>query len=202
MRFGSSDKWRFLPVLGIVALGLFALAGSKEPYFVDDAVTFAIPDLEGRTVRSSDPEFQGKVLLVDLWGTWCPPCTTEIPVLIDLQNRLGGRGLVIVAIAFEDEDEEEALRRGRLRAFVEEHGINYLVLDGRSPGDPDEALPGLRNVRGLPVEILVGRDGRLVDVRNGYGYTKRWARRLERELTELLEAPAPGPIGSEPSSAN
>ena len=79
-------------------------------------------------------------------------------------------------------------RRERLKAFVAEHDINYLVLDGRAPQDSDEALPGLRNVRGFPVEILIGRDGRPVDVRNSYGYSKRWARKLERELVRLLDA--------------
>lgn len=196
MRTGFGRTRRSFLVLGLVAFGAFAVAGGgKKPYFTTDTVTFALPDLEGRTVRSSDPEFEGKVLLIDLWGTWCPPCTSEIPTLVDLQNRLGKQGLVIVAIAFEDEDEAEESRRERLRAFVEERGINYLVLDGQSPSDSDKALPGLENVRGLPVEIVVGRDGRLVDVRNGYGYSKRWARRLEHELVELLEASPPKSSG-------
>ena len=56
-------------------------------------------------------DYQGKVLLVDLWGTWCPPCVSEIPTLIDLQERLGDRGLVIVAIAFEDADEDSVPRQ-------------------------------------------------------------------------------------------
>jgi hypothetical protein len=75
---------------------------------------------------------------------------TEIPTLTDLQKRLGERGLVIVAIAFESEDEEGESRRARLRKFVAEHDINYLVLDGRAPMDSDEALPGLQNVKGFP----------------------------------------------------
>jgi thiol-disulfide isomerase/thioredoxin len=174
----------------IVVLALPALAGNKQPY-VDGELKFAFLDLDGRTVRSSDPEFRGKVLLVDLWATWCTPCLGEIPTFIDLQERLGERGLVIVAIAFESEDEEEESRRQRLREFVEHHGINYLVLDGRAPRDSSEALSGLKNVQGFPVEILIDREGDPVDVRNGYKYTKRWARKLERELTELLDAPAP-----------
>jgi thiol-disulfide isomerase/thioredoxin len=176
----------------IVALAP-TFAGGKEPYIEGDALTFAFLDLEGRTVRSSDPEFRGKVLLIDLWATWCPPCLGEIPTFIDLQQRLGERGLVVVAIAFESEDEEEESRRERLRTFVEQQGINYLVLDGRAPRDSAEALPGLKNVQGFPVEILIDRNGDPVDVRNGYKYTKRWARKLERELVELLDAPGASP---------
>jgi len=190
MRQRLQDSRRIqLAFIVAVVLGSPALAGGKEPYVEGDALTFSFLDLEGRTVRSSDPEFRGKVLLIDLWATWCTPCLGEIPAFIDLQEQLGDRGLVIVAIAFESEDEDEESRRERLRAFVEHHGINYIVLDGRAPQDSSEALPGLKNVQGFPVEILIDRNGAPVDVRNGYRYTKRWARKLERELVELLDAP-------------
>jgi len=189
MKSRSRNSHRIQSALVLAAVLVSpALGGGKQPY-VEGELTFAFADLEGRTVRSSDPELRGKVLLIDLWATWCPPCLEEIPTFIDLQKRLGERGLVIVAIAFESEDEEEQSRRERLRAFVEHHGINYLVLDGRAPVDSAEALPGLKNVKGFPVEILIDRNGDAVEVRNGYGYTKRWARKLERELIELLDAP-------------
>jgi thiol-disulfide isomerase/thioredoxin len=180
-----------LALLMVLLPGPGSEAGRKDPYLEGDRLEFAFDDLDGRPVRSSDPRFEGRVLLVDLWGTWCAPCISEIPTLVDLQERLGDRGLVIVAIAFEDEEEDPEARRANLREFAAQRGINYLVLDGRAPRDSDEALPGLQNVRGFPVEILVGRDGRVVDIRNGYGYKKRWARKLERELTELLRPPAP-----------
>ena len=110
----------------------------------------------------------------------------KVELNLNGQIHLGGFAFVL-AIAFESEDEEEQSRRERLRAFVEHHGINYIVLDGRAPGDSAEALPGLKNVKGFPVEILIDRNGDAVEVRNGYGYTKRWARKLERELVELLD---------------
>lgn len=147
---------------------------------------FQLPDLQGRPVRSED--LKGKVLLVDLWGTWCPPCLTEIPTLVDLQDRYGEAGLAVVSIAFEREEDPDG-RRAHLRRFVEEHGINYLVLDGGSTEQFDEALPAMRNVKGFPVEILIDREGNVVEARNGYGYKKRWARRLDRELAELLQVP-------------
>jgi thiol-disulfide isomerase/thioredoxin len=180
-----------LALLPIPLLGPGVEAGRRDPYLEGDRLEFAFDDLDGKAVRSSDRGFEGKVLLVDLWGTWCAPCISEIPTLVDLQERLGAEGLVIVAIAFEEEEEEPETRRAYLREFVAEHGINYLVLDGQAPRDSDEALPGLKNVRGFPVEILIGRDGRVVDIRNGYGYKKRWARKLQRELTELLQGPPP-----------
>jgi len=164
-----------------------ATRAAKGPSFEGEQIAFALPDLDGRLVSSNDPRFDGRVLLIDLWATYCPPCLTEIPTFVDLQDRFGERGLVVVGIAFEaDEDPEE--RRSRLREFVEQRGINYLILDGGNWSSLPDALPGLRDVRGMPVEILVDREARVVEARNGYGYKKRWARKLEATLTELLDA--------------
>jgi thiol-disulfide isomerase/thioredoxin len=175
-----------LAILATMVLASPAWGAGKQPYFEGASIEFALPDLEGRLVRSSDPRFEGRVLLIDLWATYCPPCLTEIPTFVELQERLGERGLIIVGIAFEAEDDPEE-RRSRLRAFAEQRGLNYLILDGGNWSTLPEALPGLRNVRGMPVEILVDRDGRVVEARNGYGYKKRWAKKLEETLNELLE---------------
>lgn len=178
---------RVLPLL-VVALVVAAspVAAKKRPDFDAKEFRFAVNDLDGEPVRSSDPRFAGKVLVVTLWGTWCPPCITEIPTWIDLQERLGPRGLEVVAIAVEDASEPGPARRERLREFVAENDINYLVLDGQSSPDDRWPFPGLKEPLNLPIEVLIDRDGALVDIRYGYGYSKRWARRLERELTELL----------------
>lgn len=189
MRESRRSAHALVGVLSVVALltALPLARAAKGPSFEGELMEFAIPDLEGRLVSSSDPRFEGRVLLIDLWATYCPPCLTEIPTFIDLQDRLGDRGLVIVGIAFEAEEDPET-RRARLREFVEERGINYPILDGGNWSALSKALPGLRDVRGMPVEILIDRNARVVEVRNGYGYKKRWARKLEATLTELLEA--------------
>ena len=174
-----------------VAFGMavaLAVAG-KQPVVEGGRVDFRLPDLHGKVVSSEDPQFAGKVLLVDLWATWCPPCITEIPTLIDLQARYGETGLVIVAIAFEAEEQEEE-RHARLREFVAQRGVNYLVLDGGPPEDFETALPSVKNVRGFPVEILVDRSGQVAAARNGYGFKKKWAAKIEREIGALLNEPA------------
>jgi thiol-disulfide isomerase/thioredoxin len=101
-------------ILVLLLLIAPASAGGRDPFIEEDVFTFAFPDLEGRTVSSSDPEFRGKVLLVDLWGTWCPPCVSEIPTCVDLQQRFGDQGLTIVAIAFESSDEGSEARRAEV----------------------------------------------------------------------------------------
>ena len=173
----------------VLLVGTIPTAAAKQPWVEGEQLEFELPDVHGQLVSSADERFLGKVVLVDLWATWCPPCISEIPTFIALQKEFGERGLVVVAIAFEGEDRPEARRR-RLQEFIAEHGINYLVLDGGVPEHFENALPAVRNVRGFPVEILIDRAGRVTADRNGYGYKKRWARKLRREIESLLGEPA------------
>jgi thiol-disulfide isomerase/thioredoxin len=187
----SNVKCRLRLVRNVaVVLALVAAlpASGKQPVVEGGSLEFQLPDLAGELVTSTDSRFAGKVVLVDLWATWCPPCLSEIPTLVDVQKRYGDRGFVIVAIAFEAEDVE--LRRTRLRDFATRHGINYLVLDGGPPEDFEAAFPTVKNVKGLPVEILVDRTGRVRSARNGYGFKKKWAKRLRQEIEALLSESA------------
>ena len=172
-----------------LALTIPSTGAAKQPWVEDERLEFQLPDLDGRPVSSSDARFAGKTLLVDLWATWCPPCLSEIPTLIELQRQYGDRGLVIVAIAFEAEERAD-VRQERLREFVAKRDINYLVLDGGPPENFEAVLPAVRNVRGFPVEILVDRTGRVVTARNGYGFKKSWARKLTREIEALVARPS------------
>ena len=117
------------------------LAG-KKPWVEGDSLEFALHDLDGNPVASTDERFDGKVLIVDLWGTWCPPCLSEIPTLNDFHRSYGERGLVIVAIAFEDHEDPDS-RRAYLRGFVEDNQIEYLVLDAGEAEDFEAALPNV-----------------------------------------------------------
>lgn len=173
-------------ILLILSLaGCATSGGGKGPRVEGDRLGFSLQDLEGKRVTSLDEQFRGKVVLVAAWGTWCPPCLSEIPTYNDLNNRFGNAGLEIVAIAFEKEADPKA-RLNHLQDFVSEHEINYLVLDGGTTEDFVTSLPGVDDVEGLPVEILISRDGMVVDARHGYGYSAKWALDLENRLTELL----------------
>jgi thiol-disulfide isomerase/thioredoxin len=162
---------------------------AKQPRVEGERLEFRIPDLDGNPVSLSDERFAGKVVLVDLWGTWCPPCVSEIPTLVDLQERYREQGLVIVAIAFEADADPES-RRAYLREYVAEQGVHYLVLDGGPPEAFETALPAVKNVRGFPIEIFIGRDGKVVEARNSFGFKASWAKKLTRELETLLHDPS------------
>jgi len=177
-------------LLGVVLCGVPGRWGGKPSTVEGSRLTFTLHDLEGRPVTSDDERFKGKVVFVDVFGTWCPPCVRAIPTFRDLQMRYRNDGLVILGIAFEYGDSAEG-RRSYLRGFGRQNAINYPVLDGGTPDQFKAALPGLGNVRGFPVEILIGRDGAVIEARSANVYRKGWAKDLEVRLVEALEAEPP-----------
>jgi thiol-disulfide isomerase/thioredoxin len=167
----------------LLILGAVTAADAGGPTVAGGRLEFKLPDLQGRLVTSEDEQLSNKVVLVTVWATWCPPCLNEIPTLIELQDRYRAHGLVVVAIALERDGEE---RLEKLRRYCKDKGINYLVLDGGPPSAFAVALPTVDHVKGLPIEFLIDRSGRVVKARHSRGYSGRWAKRLEREITELL----------------
>ena len=127
----------------------FAAARSKLE--ADDAsrqhVDFTLTDLQGKAWNLK--ELRGKVVLVNFWATWCPPCRKEIPDLETLHNRFKGQGLIILAIS----DEE----RGKVKPFIAERGVTYPVLL-----DPGRKVNELFQVVGIPKTFIYDRGGNLV----------------------------------------
>lgn len=108
---------------------------------------FTLTDLDGRqwTLKS----LHGKVVLVNFWATWCPPCRKELPDLQELSKRFKDQGLVVLAIS--DEDIE------KVKPFVEEHQLTYPILL-----DPGSKVAKDFAVDGIPKTFIYDRDGKLV----------------------------------------
>ena len=132
---------------------------------------FTLGASDGRRVSVS--EFDGQVLLVNFWATWCAPCREEMPMLVELQNQYAGQGLAVVGIALDDVQQA--------RDFADELGVNYTILVGGA--DVMAAGVAWGNQSGtLPYTVLVDRDG-----------VVRWTllgvlehEELERQLQALL----------------
>ncbi len=108
---------------------------------------FTLTDLHGRTWTLS--QLRGKVVLVNFWATWCPPCRKEMPDLETLYNRFKGQGLVILAIS--DEDLE------KVQPFITERKITYPVML-----DPGRKVNEMFQVEGIPKSFVYNREGKLV----------------------------------------
>lgn len=109
------------------------------------------PDLNGREQPLA--QWRGKVLVVNFWAAWCPPCRTEIPDFIQLQDKYGKQGLQFVGIALDQKDP--------VQAFADEIGINYPVLLGKESAAEVARLAGNR-LSGLPYTVVIDRQGSVI----------------------------------------
>jgi len=136
----------FLVVL-LIAEPIVAVAQSAASQEAA-APAFALNDLRGRTVRLKD--YQGKVLLINFWATWCAPCRAEMPEMVKLQQAYKSRGLQIVGITL------PPMSRKNVRRIVRQLKINYPLLFGTRGV---AARYDVAEV--LPLTIVVDRAGKI-----------------------------------------
>ncbi len=131
---------------------------------------FEFPDLDGTVVRHDDPRFRGKVVAINIFGSWCPNCNDDAPLLAAWDRRFGDQGLAIVGLAFEFTGDVERDRR-QVRRFGERHGLQFpLLLAGGTSEKADAAalLQDLDRVIAYPTTVFVGRDGRVRKIYSGF----------------------------------
>ena len=126
----------------------------------------ASPISTAKSFRIPTRAFQGKVVLVNITGSWCPNCHDEAPFLAELYRKYRSQGLEVVALSFEEDDQLK--NPARLRAFMKEYGIEYTVLLGGTPDDRDAKLTQPVNLNSWPTTFFLGRDGRVRFVHAGF----------------------------------
>jgi thiol-disulfide isomerase/thioredoxin len=138
-------------------------ADSTRPF------TFAFPDLQGRLVTNEDPRFRNKVVVIDLFGTWCPTCHDAAPALASLHRRFRDRGLEVVGFAYEVTG-DSAIDNRQIRRFRDKFAIPYpLLRAGINEVEATAAtLPQLTGFTAYPTTIFLGRDGRAKYVYAGF----------------------------------
>jgi thiol-disulfide isomerase/thioredoxin len=162
----------------------------KDPATLTQADTsapfrFSFPGLDGRTVSSDDPRFRGKVVIVDVFGTWCPTCHDAAPALVELYRRYHGRGLEMVGLAYEVSG-DSAIDAPLVRRYREKFGIPFpLLLAGVNDTDAAAAtLPQLTGFTSFPTTIFLGRDGKVRRVHAGF-YGPAAGDRHRRQIEEF-----------------
>jgi peroxiredoxin len=144
---------RWVVPFGILVVALAAafyyqqLQASNRTGF--PAPDFALTDLSGRVHRLAD--FQGKVVFLNVWATWCEPCRMEMPSMERLYRRLKGKDFVMLAVS-EDEAGHPAVQ-----PFVDELGLTFPVLIDR-----DGIVPPRYGVTGFPETFVIDRQGRVI----------------------------------------
>jgi thiol-disulfide isomerase/thioredoxin len=112
---------------------------------------FSLQDIAGK--RHDVKEWNGKVLMINFWATWCPPCRKEIPAFIELQQAYKAKGLAVVGVAIDT--------RQNVIDFVDPMGINYPVLIGDEDGIALAKTYGNR-YGVLPYTVFIDRSGKIV----------------------------------------
>lgn len=134
-----------------------------------ETLEFTFPDLEGNPVSLSDPRYQGKVVLVNISGTWCPNCADEAEFLSRYYREHRQRGFEVVTLLFEHvRDFEQAAALGR--ELVRKHDIEYdvLVAGYSDKADASKALPMLNRVLAYPTLIFIDRAGEVRKIHTGF----------------------------------
>lgn len=117
---------------------------------------FSLMDVAGQAHSAS--EWTGKVLVVNFWATWCPPCRKEIPMFIELQKAYGEQGLQFIGIAIDEAD--------AVREYIDKTGINYPVLVGDQ--DAIDTARAYGNLIGaLPYTAITDRQRQIVYTHQG-----------------------------------
>ena len=177
--------YTFVPFPAPSSLGWFAAADSESTSGAEGGdggadfcpanakkanLDFTLSDMHGRSVKLSD--YQGKVILLDFWATWCGPCRIEIPHFVELQKKYGPEGLVVLGFSVDDTVE-------RLKPFASEFDMNYPVLVGLGRDDVRDALGP---IWAMPTTLLISRDGRICRRNTGIQGKDKY----ERDIRALL----------------
>jgi peroxiredoxin len=130
------------------------------------APDFTLPDIDGRSISLAD--FKGKVVVVNFWATWCPPCRAEVPDFVRMQAKYRDRGLAIVGLSLDAGGARD------VRPFVEEHDVNYAMLLAN-----DEVARRYGGIVGIPTSFVVDRRGTIVKRFVGYTDPRVWESTVE-----------------------
>ena len=166
-------KMRYLSC-GVFAFLVLTMGCQSKVAALQEAPDFSLKDVNGDTVTLS--QFRGRIVVVDFWATWCPPCRMSIPELTELQKEFGNQGLVIIGISLDDPKQASDLF---LKAFMEKFKMNYRVLRY------DMAV--MKNYFGsnspaIPTMFLIDQEGKIREKIVGYRQGT-----LEKSLKKLLK---------------
>lgn len=175
------SKRRYLvPLITVAVAALLAAAAYADLKPGTKAPNFTLPTIDGKTFTLSDCFGKtGKVVLLDIWATWCPPCKAEVPHLVQLTKKYKSKGLKVVGVAIDEQ-------KSTVASFAKQQHINYTVAL-----DPNAQKVGKSyQVRGIPATYVIDSKGVIRFVHSGFPRDKaeasKAAAKIESEVKKLL----------------
>lgn len=149
--------------------------------------SFQFPDLDGKPVSIDDPKFKDKVLVAIVTGTWCPNCHDEAQYLVKLYEQYRDRGLEIVALDFEEPEQQDDLARPK--AFVKKYGVKYTYLLAGAPAEMWEKVPQAVNLNTWPATFFIAKDRTVRRIHAGFAApaSGKFHEELKAEFTSTIE---------------
>lgn len=132
-------------------------------------LNFTLKDIHGKPFALSN--YKGKVVLLDFWATWCPPCRKEIPGLIELYNKYRSRGFAVIGVSMDESTSD-------VKRFAKRLKMNYPILIGARRDDLEPAFGPLP----LPTSFIIARDGRICSKHDSFTPKEQF----EREIVPLF----------------
>lgn len=163
----------------------------KEGY---DKIEFSFPDLDGNKVSLTDERFQNKVVILQIFGTWCPNCMDETKFLSQWYLKNNDRGVEILGLAYEAKDDFD-YASGRVKKMKEKLSVPYdfVIAGNKDKEEAAKTLPMLNHVLSFPTTIFIGKDGTVKRIHTGFTgpgtgiYYERFIQRFNQTIQELLD---------------
>lgn len=131
-------------VVLLVVLTAGCHTGSRPPHVGKAAKDFTVQDSDHEVSLN---QFRGQIVIVNFWATWCPPCAQELPSLMDMQDRLRSRGVVVVGVSIDVDD--DAYHR-----FLKQRNVNFVTVR-----DPEQKVAGMYGTSVWPESYIIDRQG-------------------------------------------
>ena len=157
---------------------------------------FTFKDIDGKAVSLSDKRFAGKVVMIQIMGSWCPNCMDETRFLSDFYNEYHSKGVEIIGLAYE-RSTDFARSQASLRSFQRRFEVKYpMLITGVAVGDPDRAaktLPVLDKIVGFPTTIFLDKTGKIFKIHTGFNgpgtgaHYEEQKKEIYRTVNELLK---------------
>jgi peroxiredoxin len=158
------SRWNLWRIAGLFVIALLVtLLWAQRGRFAPLEIGARVPSYSATTLSGAErslADYQGKVVLLNVWATWCRPCVQEMPALERLYQQFKGDGLEVVAVSIDaglGVLDPFGRQGGDVAAFVRDHGLTFTILL-----DPKNRIEPLFQLTGIPTTVVIDRKGRIV----------------------------------------